>query len=182
MARHRRSTAKLPPTDVNQMAHAMEAMTATATIIKSLNVEDAGGVGKAPSSRAASSYGNGGKGAKKSPYNRPPRQQQFQPSQSRGSPRGAGSSAPRASMPKTVRCFRCGGPHYPNQCLQTDVRVCFSCQQSRHLARDYPTPSGTISSSASALHAVRPRAVRALMTTRSRAEGYVFTTSALELA
>ncbi|XP_027368257.1 uncharacterized protein LOC113874227 [Abrus precatorius] len=47
-----------------------------ATIIESLNAEDVGGVGKALSNRAASSYGNGGKGAKKGPYSRSLRQQQ----------------------------------------------------------------------------------------------------------
>ncbi|XP_027361399.1 uncharacterized protein LOC113869326 [Abrus precatorius] len=63
---------------------------------------------------------------------------------------------------------------------QADVRVCFSCQQLGHLAKDYPTPSGAVSSSASALHAVRPKAARASTTTRSIAERRVFTTSALE--
>ncbi|XP_027343091.1 uncharacterized protein LOC113855659 [Abrus precatorius] len=81
---------------------------------ESLNAEDVGGVKKAPSSRATSSYGNG---------------------------------------------------------------VCFSCQQPGHLTRDCLTPSGAVSSSASALHAVRPKAARALTTTRLREEGHVFTTS-----
>ncbi|XP_027351120.1 uncharacterized protein LOC113862211 [Abrus precatorius] len=45
-----------------------------ATIIESLNAEDVGGVGKAPSSRAASSYRNGSKGVKKGPHSRSLRQ------------------------------------------------------------------------------------------------------------
>ncbi|XP_027358740.1 uncharacterized protein LOC113867548 [Abrus precatorius] len=97
-------------------------------------------------------------------------------------PRGATSSAPKALASQIVRCFRCGGPHYLSQCLQTDVRVYFSCQQLRHLARDCPTPSGAVSSSASALHAVRPKATKAPTTTRSIAEGRVFTTFASEAA
>ncbi|XP_027368255.1 uncharacterized protein LOC113874225 [Abrus precatorius] len=82
-----------------------------------------------------------------------------------------------------VRCFRCGGSHYVNQFPQTDSRVCFSCQQPGHLARDCPVSSGrAASSSASALHSFRPRAVREPHQIRPRAEGRVFTTSGTEAA
>ncbi|XP_027356790.1 uncharacterized protein LOC113866100 [Abrus precatorius] len=130
-----------------------------ATIIESLNAEDVGGVGKAPSSIAASSYGNGSKGAKKAPYSRSLRQQQSRPpigtATSAFQPRGATSSPPKASVPHI---------------------------QPGHLVRDCPTPSGAVSSSASALHAVRPKATRAPTRIRSRAEGRVFTTSVSEAA
>ncbi|XP_027348104.1 uncharacterized protein LOC113859564 [Abrus precatorius] len=137
-----------------------------ATIIESLNAEDVGGVGKAPSSRAASSYGNGSMGAKKGPT----------------VGRYANNNLDHLIREDRQHQPQCGGPHYLSQCPQTDVRVCFSCQQPGHLARDCPAPSRAVSSFASALHAMRPKATRAPTRIRSRAEGRVFITSASEAA
>ncbi|XP_027357447.1 uncharacterized protein LOC113866848 [Abrus precatorius] len=123
----------------------------------------------------------------------------FRPSQSKGAtlsaprpvgtatsalqPKGASTPSFRVSAPTIVRCFRCGGPHYLNQCQQADTRVYFLCRQSGHLAKDCPTSQiGAASSTASALHVVRPRAVRATQVTRPRAEARVFTTSGIEAA
>ncbi|XP_027343068.1 uncharacterized protein LOC113855636 [Abrus precatorius] len=84
-------------------------------------------------------------------------------------PRGASAPSFRALAPTTVRCFRCGGPHYLNQCQQ--------------VAKDCPTSrSRAASSIARALHAVRPRTVRAPQMIRPRSKACVFTTSGTDAA
>ncbi|XP_027348074.1 uncharacterized protein LOC113859524 [Abrus precatorius] len=141
-----------------------------ATIIESFNLEDVGGAGKAQFSRQASSYG-GNMGATKGSYSRPYRQQQFRPSQSKG----ATSSAPRP-VGTATSAFQPRGacaPYFRAPAPTTSGHLVKDCLTSR---------SGAASLTASALHAVRPRVVRALPVTRPKAEARVFTTSGTEAA
>ncbi|CAJ1938857.1 unnamed protein product [Sphenostylis stenocarpa] len=126
------------------------------TIIEGLMQGGAGGVGKAQSNRSNESQGKSG-GARKGPYHSQGRRQRFRSTHSGGAtssvprpvgitssplmPRGVGGPSWVTPTPSVVRCYWCSGPHFMSQCPQ-------------------PGQSGAASSTASALHAMRPRAVR----------------------
>ncbi|XP_052736657.1 uncharacterized protein LOC128197864 [Vigna angularis] len=73
----------------------------------------------------------GGSSSRKTPFSRP---SYF------GSRGSSSQSSGQSSSAGSVRCFRCGGPHFQSSCPQLEgYRRCNICRQEGHYARDCPT-------------------------------------------
>ena len=118
-------------------------------------------------------HGAGSSGSKKrffqeessdEPHNQ---QKQFKSQQTRGGSVASGYATTTQDESQTIKCFRCGGPHYISSCSKKS-NVCFNCQRPGHLARDCREPSKPVAS------------VSAMRSTRSTATGRILIARGVE--